>query len=257
MDEKRFGIRAIKNGIDFEASVGVYDGCRMVGYTLVGVDRWCGELAAYDIGTGIVKTHRGRGIAREMFRFALPRLREKGVARFHLEVLQENERAVRAYRKSGFEITREFDCFELELESAAFGKNAVQPMEIRPMSQMEIESCTPLLDWEPSWENSLASIRRIPDAVTLIEAVDGGRRAGVAVYYPGLNWIMCIAVKKELRRSGIGTALVEHLVRGLGGDRRSVRLVNVDRSDAGMIAFLSQMGFRSFTTQYEMACPIG
>lgn len=252
MNEEVFCNRAIKNGVDFESSVGVFDGSTMVGYTLVGIDHWKGRLSAYDIGTGIIKPYRGKGIAREMFRFAVPKLKDKGVKSFFLEVLQENKPAVRAYRKTGFEITRGFDCFELNLDQARFDEEATVPIEIREIGKDRLPQFAPFLDWEPSWENSLASMERIPDTVMLFEAVHGDDTAGAIVYYPVLNWIMCVAVNPSLRRHGIGTALVKHLIAHVEGERASIRLVNVDDSDEGMINFLRKIGFELFTTQFEM-----
>ncbi|MGD8413738.1 MAG: GNAT family N-acetyltransferase, partial [Candidatus Latescibacterota bacterium] len=102
--------RAVKNGVDFSVSVGAFDAERLVAMTLVGLDQWKGATAAFDIGTGVVPGHRGRGVAKEMFQFALPRLRERGATRFVLEVIQENQPAIKAYKAVGFEVTREFDC---------------------------------------------------------------------------------------------------------------------------------------------------
>ncbi|MFH2001887.1 MAG: GNAT family N-acetyltransferase, partial [Planctomycetota bacterium] len=72
--------RAVKNGIDFRSSVGAFDGGKMVGFTLVGLDMWEGAFPAFDIATGIVKDYRGKGLARRIFDFALPGLKEKAVA---------------------------------------------------------------------------------------------------------------------------------------------------------------------------------
>lgn len=252
MNKEKFYNRAIKNGIEFESSVGVFDGAKLVGYTLVGVDHWKGRLSAYDIGTGLSKPYRGKGIAGEMFRFAVPKLRKRGVKSFFLEVLKENEPAIRSYRKTGFEITREFDCFELHLCEADFEKDVTVPIEIVEIGKERIPRFASFLDWEPSWENSLASLRRIPDDVMLFEAVHGGDTAGAIAYYPALSWIICVAVNPSFRRCGVGTKLVKHVALCAGKHGTSIRLVNVEHSDEGMIDFLGKIGFVLFTTQYEM-----
>jgi ribosomal protein S18 acetylase RimI-like enzyme len=107
LTEERLFLRMEKNAVDYDLSVSAYDEDRMVGFTLLGVDSWGGSRTAYDAGTGIVPAFRGQGLARRMFDRALPVLRERGVERFSLEVLQQNEPAIRAYKKSGFEITRQ------------------------------------------------------------------------------------------------------------------------------------------------------
>jgi len=244
--------RALKNGIDFESSVGAYDNGKMVGFTMIGVDHRNDVLCAFDIGTGIIKPYRGKGMAKEMFRYAVPILKEKGVRKFVLEVLQENQRAIKAYQKTGFIIVREFDCFELDFDKARFRMNDVALIEIHPIDKEELGLCEDFLDWQPSWETSFASIKRIPDKVFLFGARCRGELAGLLVYYPALNWMMCIAVKKPYRRRGIATMLVKHLRDHLRDKVSSVKLINVQHSDEGTIRFLKRVGFQVYVKQYEM-----
>ena len=69
MQEHNLYNRAIKNGIDFSLSAGVFENDKLVGFTLVGIDEWEGEKSAFDIATGIVKEHRGKGHAKKIFDF--------------------------------------------------------------------------------------------------------------------------------------------------------------------------------------------
>ena len=96
--------RCKKNAVSWEHSVGVFDGGRMVGFTLLGLDAWRGGVAAFDAGTGLIPGYRGRGLGPAMLDWATPRLLSDGVQRLVLEVLQENEPAIRAYRKAGFDV---------------------------------------------------------------------------------------------------------------------------------------------------------
>ncbi len=105
MSERIFTNRAVKNSVRYDCSVGVFDESRLVGVTLAGIDDWLGQPAAFDAGTGIIPDYRGRGIARKMFDFAVPKLRDYGVKKFLLEVLQVNEPAIKAYKAAGFGIT--------------------------------------------------------------------------------------------------------------------------------------------------------
>jgi ribosomal protein S18 acetylase RimI-like enzyme len=240
MTEERMLNRAVKNGIDFESSVGAYSAEGMVGFTLIGVDQWKGAPAAFDIGTGVIEGFRGLGVARAMFDFAAPRLKEKGLERFVLEVLQENEPAIKAYERSGFEIVREFECFRLGLDDSVVPLAAEEDVEIRPVDRDRLSIFADALDWPPSWENSFASIRRIP------------RSAGLLVYYPGLSWIMTVVVKRSDRRQGVGNRLVGHLIESVRNRESDIRIVNVQRDDHGMQSFLSGLGFRRYVSQYEM-----
>ncbi|PWB71671.1 hypothetical protein C3F09_07540 [candidate division GN15 bacterium] len=244
--------RCVKNGVAFDCSVGAFEGDRMVGVTLVGLDDWQGVPAAFDAGTGIIPDFRGGGLARQMFALAVPRLRERGVQKFLLEVLQVNEPAIKAYRKSGFEITRELDCYELPLTDWKAPTTA-QSWEIRLIDPEQVFVFRNLVDWHPSWENSFTSINRISDKIVAYGAFDGSRCIGEIVYYPILNWILSLVVAKDYRRKGIATALLTHFLVRLDPAKGNVKLTNVDHSDEIMAAFFRNRGFRVFTTQYEMA----
>lgn len=255
LTEERLFNRAIKNGVEYESSVGVFDGDKMVGFTLIGIDYWNNELSAFDAGTGIIPGYRGKGIAKQMFEFSLPRLKKRGVKRFILEVLQENERAVKAYQKTGFKITREFDCFELTLADAALEteKDNIH-LEIQPVTKDRLSAFREYVDWRPSWENSFSSIERIPgdDDLVMYGAFIDKQWVGLLVYYPFLNWIMSLVVKKAYRRKGIAGRLMAHFIDGFTYDQSKVKLVNVEGSDTGMIKFLEGIGFKVYTRQFEM-----
>ncbi len=244
--------RAVKNAVHWDYSVGAFDGDRMVGITLIGISDWMGELAAFDAGTGIVPDYRGKGLAKQMFDFAVPKLRQRGVTKFLLEVLQVNAPAIKAYEKAGFKITREFDCLGLKRDTFAPTTPSRISLQFRPLSKEQIAPLGEFADWQPSWENMFSSIARIPDEVVIKGAYVDGECVGALAYYPMLNWIMTLVVKPEFRRQGVATSLLKDFIDNFDRDIAQINLVNVDRSDTGMLAFLNRMGFVNFTSQYEM-----
>ncbi len=248
MTEEVTRVRATKNGVDLGCSPGVFAGGRLVGLTLVGLGRWDGEPAAFDACTGIVKEHRGHGLAGRLFEAALPELRRRGVRRFVLEVLQENTPAVKAYEKTGFHITRSFGCYEQGEPS----DRVLPSVDLRPVGPEALADFEPELTWTPSWENSLDAIRAIPQHVRLFGAFEAGRCQGIVAYLPALRWIMTLVVRKSHRGRGLGSALLRHALAQATPGGRPVRVNNVDMADAGMARFLTCNGFRVFTTQYEM-----
>ncbi len=248
--------RAAKSNVDFDLSVGAFEGERMVGFTLIGIDQWQGELAAYDAGTGIIPAYRGQGLAQRMFDHALPPLRARGVTRFLLEVLQVNEAAIRAYQKAGFEITRELACFELEVTDLADDLTIDESITLRPADRAMVAAFSAEVDWQPSWENSFAAIQRLPDELLIFAAEVDGSDAGIIAYTPQLNWILTLVVRPAYRRRGIATALVRHLVRHLPAGVDRIKALNVETTAGAMLACLARLGFKHWIDQYEMARPI-
>lgn len=244
--------RMTKNSVDFNVSVGGFSDDKMVGATLIGIDQWGNQKAAFDAGTGIIPAFRGQGIAGKMFNFSLPGLKKIGVSAFLLEVLQVNDAAVKAYKKTGFEVTREFDCFQLKLEEFRPPRLKSDGIVIRPVGKEYLEHFSSRVDWQPSWENGFAAMDRIPDDF-LYGAFDGETGIGVLGYYPGLNWITTLVVDKPYRRRGAGGQLIAHCLSQLPGDLKTVKLVNVLHTDNGMIQFLEGLGFKVYVTQFEMA----
>lgn len=252
MNENVLYNRAVKNGVDFSCSAGAFQDGRMIGFTLVGTGERLGKRSAFDIATGVVKSCRGRGVVGTMFDSIVPRLANRGIERFFLEVLRENAPAMRAYERIGFRTVRILDCFELPVERVDPYIASPADVEIRETDKNDIDRFRPFFDWMPSWENSPASIRRIPDEVHMLSASLDGDSAGVLVYYPCLNWILCLAVDPIYRRRGIATRLLRHLLRSVPVPNRTLKLNNVPGEDRGMIAFLRKTGFEKYTSQFEM-----
>lgn len=254
MTAERSWLRNLKSGVRYDCSVGAFDGDSMVGFTFVGLDDWRGKPAAFDAGTGIIPGYRGQGIANGMFEFVIPGLRARGVTRFLLEVLQPNKAAIRAYEKAGFEMTREFACYDLLPGSFAADTLAMGDFEVRLVDRATVQAFSTQTDWQPSWENSFAGMWRIQDELLRLGAFRDGRCVGVLVFYPLLQWIMCLVVDREFRRQGVASALLAFLMKDLclpdGTDR--VKINNIDHSDTAMRALLEKAGAEWLIDQFEM-----
>lgn len=105
--EKRF----INARVDWELSYGMFDGEKLVGYIINAVDNHLGYLTAYNTGTGVLKEYRGRGIVDSLYEHALPLLKDRGIEKCLLEVICENERAIKVYERIGFRSTRSLRSF--------------------------------------------------------------------------------------------------------------------------------------------------
>ena len=245
-------LRMSKNSVDFDVSPGAYDGDRLVGFTMIGIDKLDGPLTAFDAGTGVIPDFRGQGLAKRMFDHALPELQARGVKRVLLEVLQRNEPAIKAYQKSGFEITREFRCFVAETASLR-NLPSSEELDVRLINVATFEGLIPEAEWTPSFENRFTAHLAIPDHVTFFGAYDGHECVGVIAYCQALNWLLSLLVKRSHRRRGVGQSLIRHLGTMMPEATTKLAALNVDGQDTGMQAFLEAVGFSHLIDQYEMS----
>jgi ribosomal protein S18 acetylase RimI-like enzyme len=66
-------------------------------------------------GIGVAVPHRGKGVAKELMRGVLDEARDRGLREVWLEVLVQNDPAIKLYEKLGFEHVRELEVWTLDL----------------------------------------------------------------------------------------------------------------------------------------------
>jgi len=223
-----------------DASVGAFEGARMVAFTLNAVE---GDRA-YDTGTGVIPTHRRRGLGRTMMQHSFDLLRD--CTSYTLEVLEGNVRAVELYRSLGFEVTRGLGCWRYEAPRVKGSET--QSSSFHPLSLCAIEPLSLWWDVEPSWQNTTASLRRATDNHVVV-----GNEAGYAIVFPGSGDLPQLAVRRESRRQGIGTELLNQAARVA---QKPLRIMNVDDRYEGITAFLERAGATRFVRQLEMVRPL-
>src|SRR5205809_706796 len=100
-----------RRGADLSLSAGAFDGNRLVGFNLNALDDFYGQRTLYDVATGVVPTHRRRGIAKAIFEFSLPALRATNAKEYLLEAIEVNDAAIATYSRIGFNVSRKFKAF--------------------------------------------------------------------------------------------------------------------------------------------------
>jgi ribosomal protein S18 acetylase RimI-like enzyme len=216
-------------------SVGVFDDDRLVAFTMNGfhVD------TAYDTGTGVVPTHRRRGLAKQMMEFLVPHLRDGGVKRYVLEVIETNTPAVTLYRECGFSVTRRLQCWSF---AGAAGNDGTPGTDGTYGTD-----ATPNEAWfeiAPSWQNATHSVARSRDPHLVL-----GNADAFAILFPSSGDVPQLAVRPEARRHGLGTRLLREAAAIAG---KPLRIVNVDDRHEGVTHFLEAAGAQRTVAQLEM-----
>ena len=218
-----------------ELSVGAFDGDAMVAFTVNCVE----DDRAYDSGTGVVPAHRGWRLGRDLMERSFELLRER-CSTYVLEVLESNTRAVELYRGTGFEVSRTFQCWSYESSSRPVVESSrLEDLTTRRLDDFEIQ---------PSWQNSDASVARARQPYVTL-----GDERGYAIVFPDNGDLPQLVVRRDARRQGIGTKLLQSAAAIAG---KPLRILNVDDRDAGIAAFLDAAGAKRTVRQLEMIRPL-
>lgn len=245
----KFVQRLQRTGYDPKVSIGAYNEEMLVGFLLNSIRKWDGKLTAYDTGTGVINEYRNKGISSNMFLNAIESLKEIKVEQYLLEVIQSNTAAVNLYKKEGFEVSREFDCFNLDKKTFTY-KSTHTVQHIDAIDESYWLELMKFWDFKPSWQNSTDSISAVSDTfIYSIVSIDD-KIAGYGIIDKITGDIPQIAVDKKYRGRGIGRSIVSDLL--MSTESQSISVVNVDSQCNSMKDFLVNLGFKHMVKQYEM-----
>lgn len=246
MSQQQFEQRLARDGVQMEITVGTFDDSRMIGFCMNARGVWQERTTAYDSGTAMIPAYRGKGVAKELFAFMVPRLKES-CDQYLLEVLTSNEPAVSLYRKLGFVETRRFAVFR--------GAQPVKPLDdlpgvtVRRVERPEWDLFKSFWDGEPSWQNSIDAVKRIVNDSCVVGAYVDEACVGYGVVFRPSPNVMQLAVAPAQRRKGIGSRILSALQLEIN---ECLRVTNVDEELKGPLAFYEANGFEMVLEQFEM-----
>lgn len=219
-------------------------------FTLNGVGMMGGCLTAYDTGTATLPEYRGMGLAPRIFEYSLPFLKNAGIKRYVLEVLQHNDKAISVYKGLGFNVTREFYYFRADKEEVLKHVNNNHSVTIDICDTDMISRLSDIGDFKPSWQNSVESIVRAGNDVTCLCAFIDDNPVGYCVFDKYSGDITQIAVQEKFRRNGIGTALMCQAAQSMTSP--IVKVINTEIPCQTLEGFLMHCGISIAGKQYEM-----
>lgn len=221
-----------RRGVSFDVSAGAFDGEQLVAFTLNAVD----GTRAYDSGTGVLPSHRRRGLARALMQLSVSLLQQAGATTYTLEVLEPNTAAIALYRDLGFATTRTLQVWHYTASAKS---------RFTELANADLDLVRSWCDVAPSWQNDVPSIRRARDVYVTL-----GNEHAAAIFFPKTGDLPLLAVAPPARGTGLGRALLNAAATRAN---KPLRVVNVDDSHPGIAAFLEACGATRGVRQYEMA----
>lgn len=142
-------------GVRYDLSYGMFDDDILVGFIINAIDKRQGHLTAYNSGTGVIPEYRGQRIVKSIYEYAIPELIKNGITKCQLEVITENEKAIRSYQGIGFKVCKHYKCYK--------GALSIEGNSDFILNKISFEE----MDWELfpnqdlySWDNQKESLAK-------------------------------------------------------------------------------------------------
>jgi GNAT superfamily N-acetyltransferase len=201
-------------------------------------------------GVGVRATWRRQGIARRMLDHLQQEAKREGLRQLRLEVLEQNEGAVRLYDQLGFSWVRDLLVMGFEGESLP---------PLRPPAEVAPAQPTWLLQahhrfhpCDPSWQRDLPSLERRAALLEGLALWQEEQLLGYALYQSRRDALTVLDLAVDpLHSHGLKTG--RRLLQALHSSRpsTSASITNVPAGDPLLPAFI-EFGYQVAQRQYEM-----
>lgn len=250
LTETQFRNHINLNAVDLDRTIGCFGDDRLIGFSLNGFGEWNGKRTVYDAGTGVLPNFRRQGVSKAMFEVMMPTFKGDGIEQWLLEVITSNNAAISLYEKLGFKIVRELAV--LQCDGKINGPREMpRNIEIRQIETPDWTLLRLFWDGETSWQNSTAAIERNRTNRNMLGAFTDGKCVGYVVFSPKFGRVAQLAVDKDHRNRGIGSALMLAMQSSMA-DGFSPQIINIDKSLTTAMDFFKNRGFYENVSQYEM-----
>ena len=226
--------------VDHDLSFGVFDHGKLVAYIVVGLDNYGGQLTAYNAGTGVIEEYRGNKLVDQLYDYAIPHFKDRGVTQCLLEVITTNARAIRVYERIGFHKVRTLKCFKGLLA------NGEEEVTVAPVGLSEA-----VLNGDNdrfySWDNVSPGVLILDDYFKGYSVQIGGQEKGRFAMIPEKGFIAQIQSTDQS---------YDQVMAGVASIAPEILINNVDESRHDLIEGLKHAGAENFLDQHEMAMTI-
>ena len=190
-----------KDGIDLTASRVLIAEERPCGIALIARRGWTSRLAAM----GIAKESRGKGAGSWFMKQLIEEALQRGDHEMSLEVIEQNEPAVKLYRKSGFQMVRRLIGF-IRKEAKEKDVDTLKEIDLREMGRLISVQGLSDLPWQLSSE-SIAQMN--PPARAYCKG-----QAYIAISNPEMEHVVIwsLLVAEEARGNGLGSDMLKSLM---------------------------------------------
>jgi GNAT superfamily N-acetyltransferase len=187
-----FDRRIRAENVDLSRSTVYFEGEDAVAICLIAVRGRCSRVAAM----GIVPERRGHKLGRTVIEDAIAGARAAGERRLILEVIEQNERALRLYERTGFSVVRRLLGFE---RGAPSGEHAEEIDAYDAAKRVATD-----LELDVPWQTEAQTLLNLSPQLRVFELGD-------ALAFAAKNNLRMVWVPKSARGRGAATRLLRAL----------------------------------------------
>lgn len=230
------------SGVDYKMSFGVFDENKLVGFIIHAINIYGDAKVAYNASTGVIPSHRRKGLLTKLYDTAISKLQENGIQKSTLEVITSNERAILAYKKVGFNIDRHYKLYKFKWSRRVTSEK----YNIEFKENFDFENFDQLQNYFPSIENQNHCLAAYQNNLNVVLAKENNNIVGYILFHKTTKRIHRLGVF-ENNWEKYGT----HLFSGLPAENYNI--INVDTSNKNIHAFFYKMNFENYIDQYDMS----
>lgn len=226
-------------GVKYNLSYGMFDGDKLVGFIINAIDERQGHLTAYNSGTGVIPEYRGKRIVKDIYDYAIPSLMKNGVTKCQLEVITENEKAIKSYEGTGFKICKHYKCYKGILSIQNKMKYSLREVAYSDMKFNEFPNQNLY-----SWDNQRESL--VKGNYDYFQVQVQGELQSYFVINSESGYIAQFEVMGNNNRHW------QNLFLAIQSINSTVRINNIDNRLTYKIEAVEKFGFVNTVDQYEM-----
>jgi ribosomal protein S18 acetylase RimI-like enzyme len=226
--------------VDYDLSFGMFDNKKLVGFIINAIDYRNGNKIAYNTGTGVIPSHRGQKIVKQIYNHIIPVLKAQNIQLCTLEVITKNIGAIKAYQNVGFNIDKTYHCYNHRFDKVIDSNVRLQQIE------------APDFDWTLSKNEALYSWDNQKEAIL--------RNSGLSYYYfksdtTTLGYAIVNKSNGYIAQIEAFSDTIEDytmLFEALSNLNINLKINNVDARLEHKIEALNSLNFNNSIDQYEM-----
>ncbi|MEO5890763.1 MAG: GNAT family N-acetyltransferase [Ferruginibacter sp.] len=245
LSREQFADKLITEAVDLKLSFGIFDGEELVGFILNGIDTAGAQKVTYNAASGIMPEYRGYKLSYLLYEHSIQQLKQAGVNKIILEVIEQNIPALKIYEHFGFAVTRKLNSYT--------GKPVLRemlPVEIETLASPDWELIKKNCEWEPSWQYSTNCIKRAQSNYTLQVASSNKLPVAYCISNFSTGTIAHFGCSEIDAKEKYLSALFNQ-VNGVNNNQYT-SVINVDTNALYANTFLLSIGLSRFFTSCEM-----